>query len=77
MQRNIEELTSELIRLPKRERLEIVRFLLFLDSHSSNSRDVSSVWEKEITDRVHAVEDGTAVGIDYDKALRQIESRFA
>ena len=77
MERNIEELTSELIRLPKRVRLEIVRFLLFLDSHSSDSSDVSSAWEKEITDRVHAVENGTAVGIDYNTALRQIENRFA
>ena len=77
MQRNIEELTSELIGLPKRERLEIVRFLLFLDNHSSDSSDVSSAWEKEIMDRVHAVEDGTAIGIDYDNALRKIKNRFA
>ncbi|MES9884431.1 MAG: addiction module protein, partial [Sedimenticola sp.] len=69
MHRNIEELTSELIGLPNRERLEIARFLLFLDNHSSDSSDVSSSWEKEITDRVQAVEDGTAIGIDYDKAL--------
>ncbi|MES9858643.1 MAG: addiction module protein [Sedimenticola sp.] len=77
MHRNIEELTSELIGLPNRERLEIARFLLFLDNHSSDSSDVSSSWEKEITDRVQAVEDGTAIGIDYDKALRKIENRFA
>ncbi|MEA3303422.1 MAG: addiction module protein [Pseudomonadota bacterium] len=77
MHRNIEELTSELIRLPKRERLEIVRFLLFLDNHSSDSSDVSSAWEDEITNRVQAVEDGAAIGIDYDNALRTIESRFA
>lgn len=32
MPRNFEEITKELIMLPKRERLEIVRFLLFLDS---------------------------------------------
>ena len=77
MHRNIEELTSELIGLPKRERLEIVRFLLFLDNHSSDSSDVSSAWEKEITNRVQAVEDGTAINIDYDYALRKIENRIA
>lgn len=76
MQRNIERLTSELIRLPKRERLEIARFLLFLDSDPTNSSDVSSAWETEISDRVRAVEDGTAVGIYYDEALRKIETRF-
>ena len=76
MQRNIEELTSELIRLPKRDRLEIARFILFLDSQPSNPADVSSSWEAEILDRVRAVEDGTAVGIEYDKALMQLEARF-
>ena len=77
MHRNIEEITSELIGLPKRERLEIVRFLLFLDNHSSDSSNVSSSWENEITSRVQAVEDGIAIGVDYDNALRKIENRFA
>jgi hypothetical protein len=63
MHKNIEELTSELIGLPKRERLEVVRFLLFLNNHSSDSSHVRSAWEKEISNRVQAVEDGTAVGI--------------
>ena len=76
MHRNLEELTSELIRLPRRERLEIARFLLFLDSHLSDSSDVSSAWETEITERVLAVENGTAEGIDYDRALKQIKNRF-
>ena len=77
MQRNIENLTTELIRLPKRERLEIVRFLLFLDNRSLGSDDIDSAWEKEITDRVCAVDEGTAIGIDYDKAMQKIEKRFA
>ncbi|MCK5508464.1 MAG: addiction module protein [Desulfobacterales bacterium] len=77
MQRNIENLATELIRLPKRERLEIVRFLLFLDNRSLSSDDIDSVWEKEITDRVCAVDEGTAIGIDYDKAMQNIEKRFA
>ena len=77
MHRNIEELTSELVRLPKRERLEIARFLLFLDNHSSDFSDVSSAWEKEITKRVQSIEDGTAISIDYDEALRNIKNRFA
>ena len=77
MQRTIEEIASELIQLPKRERLKLVRFLLSLDNRSSDSSDVSSAWEQEITDRVYAVEDGTAIGIDYDKAKKQIVNRFA
>jgi hypothetical protein len=72
---NIEKLTSELIGLPKRDRLEIVRFLLFLDNRS-DSDDADSLWEKEIADRVRAVEEGTAAGIDYDRAMQKIEKRF-
>ena len=76
MQPNIQNLTTELIKLPKRERLEIVRFLLFLDNRSSDFDNIDSAWEKEIGDRVRAVEEGTAVGMDYDKAMRKIEMRF-
>jgi len=76
MQRNIEKLTTELIGLPKRERLEIVRFLLFLDNRSSDSDDTDSVWEKEISDRIRAVDDGTAIGIDYDMSMQKLEKRF-
>ena len=76
MKRNIEDLTTELIKLPKRERLEIVRFLLFLDSRSLDSDDIDSAWEKEITDRVRAVDEGTAIGIDYNQAMQEIEKRF-
>ena len=76
MQQNIEDLTTELIRLPKRQRLEIVRFLLFLDNRSLDSDYIDSAWEKEITDRVRAVDEGTAIGIDYDKAMQKIEKHF-
>ena len=76
MQPNIKKLTTELIKLPKKERLEIARFLLFLDNRSSDFDNIDSAWEKEIGDRVRAVEEGTAVGMDYDKAMRKIEMRF-
>ncbi len=77
MRRNIEDLTTELIGLPKRERLEIVRFLLFLDNRSLDSDDIDSTWEKEITERVRAVDEGTAISLDYDKAMQKIEKRFS
>ena len=76
MQPNTKKLTTELIKLPKRERLEIARFLLFLDNRSSDFDNIDSAWEKEIGDRVRAVEEGIAVGMDYDKAMRKIEMRF-
>jgi hypothetical protein len=74
MQRTIEDITAELIRLPKQDRLEIVRFLLFLDNRPSDADDVEAAWEKEIADRVLAVKEGTAIGIDYDEAMQKISA---
>lgn len=57
--------------------MEIVRFLLFLDGKSLDSDDIDSAWEREISDRVRAVDDGTAIGLDYDEAMETLEKRFA
>ena len=75
IQPDIEEITKNLISLPKKDRLEIARFILFLDNRSLDT-DVESAWENEIINRVRAVDEGTAVGIDFKKALKKIEKRF-
>jgi hypothetical protein len=77
MQRTIEDITTELIRLPKKDRLEIARFLLFLDNRSSDTDDTDAAWEQEISDRVLAVNEGIASGIDYDEAMKKIDERFS
>jgi len=76
IQPNIEEITKNLFSLSKKERLEIARFILFLDNQSLDT-DIDSVWENEIIDRARAVDEGTAIGIDFNKALKKIEKRFA
>ena len=76
MSRSIEDITSELIKLPKRDRLEIARFLLFLDNRSSGANDIEACWDKEITDRVRAVERGEVSGLDFDQVMRDIEERY-
>jgi len=43
----------------------------------SNSENIDSAWEKEIADRINAVDDGTAIGIDYFEAIKNIESHLA
>ena len=50
-------------------------FLSTIDLRISD--DIESVWEEEITDRVRAVDAGTAIGLDYDTAMGEIEKRFA
>lgn len=76
MQNSIETITSELIKLPRKERLEIVRFLLFLDNCQNISEDVDQIWEKEISERVRAVENGTAEYMDFDTAMDTINHRY-
>jgi hypothetical protein len=56
IQPDIEEITKNIISLPKKERLEIARFILFLDNRSS-SKDVESAWENEIIERANSVKD--------------------
>ncbi len=76
MNRDIVDITHDLINLPKRERLEIVRFLLFLDDRSSEKIDVDSEWEKEISKRIQMIDEGKAVGYNFDEVMENIENRF-
>lgn len=57
--------------------MEIARFLLFLDNPSLDSSGVDAVWEQEIAERVRAVDEGKAIGIDYDELMDNIENRYA
>ncbi len=76
MKQDIKELTSELIKLPRRDRLEIIRFLLFLDNRDPEPDNIESAWEQEIADRVRSVDEGNAMGMDYDEAMQKIEEKF-
>jgi len=75
MQTNIEKITKSIISLSKKERLEIARLILFLDNQSSDM-NIDSEWEKEIAARMDAIDQGTAVGLDYKKATEEIKIRF-
>jgi len=72
---NVQQLAQQLVTLQKRERIEIVRFLLFLDDNTSSS-DIESEWDNEIMDRVRAVDEGTAIGLDYQKVMEEIEKKY-
>lgn len=45
--------------------------------HEAKPNHIDSTWGKEISERVRAVDEGTAIGVDYDEAMQQIERRFA
>ena len=76
MQRNIEEITKEVIGLPNNERLKLAKTLLILDTQTSEN-NIEAQWQKEITNRVHAVESGNAVGIDFEDSIKNIRDRLS
>ena len=76
MNRNIEEITKEVIDLPNSERLKLVKTLLILDAQSSES-NADSLWQQEIANRVLAVESGNAIGLDFKDSIRNIRNRLS
>ena len=76
MKRSIGELTEELVKLPRSEQLEIVKYLLLSDEKSRQSDQNELDWEKEISERIIAVDEGRATGVEYGEVLQQVELRF-
>lgn len=75
MAARIEEITKELVELPRHQRLTLVRLLLDLDQPGT-STEVDAAWDEEIRARVKAVDDGRAVGIPYEQVRKEMASRF-
>lgn len=75
MAASIEEITKEVVELPRHQRLALVRLLLDLDQPGSNT-DVDGAWDEEIRARVKAVDEGRAVGIPYEQIKKEMADRF-
>lgn len=75
MAARIEEITKEVVELPRHQRLALVRLLLDLDQPGSNT-DIDNAWDEEIRARVKAVDEGRAVGIPYEQIKKQMADRF-
>jgi putative addiction module component (TIGR02574 family) len=75
MTTTIEEITKELVDLPRHQRMALVRLLLDLDQPGTPG-ETDSVWDEEIRARVKAVDDGRAVGIPYERIKKEMADRF-
>jgi putative addiction module component (TIGR02574 family) len=73
---NIEEITKEIVELPRHQRLALVRLLLDLDQPGTTG-EIDSVWDEEIRARVKAIDEGRAVGIPYEQIKKEMAERFA
>jgi putative addiction module component (TIGR02574 family) len=75
MAASIEELTKEVVDLPRHQRLALVRLLLDLDQPGT-SDEIEQAWDEEIRARVKAVDEGRATGIPYEQIKKEMAGRF-
>ena len=73
MSKVFEEITREVINLPRNERLALASFLLELDERGEES-EVRSSWEQELLARIKAIDEGTAIGVPYEEVIRSAQS---
>jgi putative addiction module component (TIGR02574 family) len=72
---SIEEITKEIVDLPRHQRLALVRLLLDLD-RPGTSDEIENAWDEEIRSRVKVVDEGRAVGIPYEQIKKEMDDRF-
>lgn len=72
---SLEEITKEVVELPRRQRLALVRLLLDLDQPATTD-DIEQAWDEEIRARVKAVDEGRANGILYEEIKNDMAGRF-
>jgi putative addiction module component (TIGR02574 family) len=75
MATSIEQITKEIVELPRHQRLTLVRLLLDLDQPGKGG-EIEAAWDEEIRARVKAVDEGRVTGIPYDEIKKEVTSRF-
>jgi putative addiction module component (TIGR02574 family) len=76
MATSIEEITKEIVDLPRHQRLALVRLLLDLD-RPGTGEEIEAAWDEEIRARVKAVDESRVAGISYEQIKREMAERFS
>ena len=76
MPATLEDMTQQVLQLPARQRLALAGFLLEMDDASDQS-EVEEAWEKEIQERIQAIDSGSAMGIASSDVMREADQRLA
>ncbi len=76
MATSIEEITKEVVDLPRHQRLALIRLLLDLDRPGSGE-EIDAAWDEEIRARVRAVDEGRVAGVPYDQIKKEMAERFS
>ena len=72
---SLEEITKEVVELPRHQRLALVRLLLDLDQPGTTD-EIEQAWDEEIRARVKAVDEGRANGVPYEQIKNEMAGRF-
>lgn len=75
MAAGIEEITREIVELPRHQRLALIRLMLDLDQPGT-SDEIERAWDEEIRARVKAIDEGRAVGVPYEEIKKEMAGRF-
>ena len=76
MPKLLQEIAQDAMQLPRQQRFALAGLLLDLEDTGADP-EADAAWEQEIRARVEAVDNGTAVGIPYEEAMRQAQGRIA
>ena len=76
MTTTLEELTLGALRLPGRQRLALAGFLLEM-TDATGDTDTDEAWEREIQERIRAVDNGSVAGIPWEQVMQKAEQRLA
>ena len=76
MPKALQEITHDVLELPRNQRLALAQFLLNLDDEGTGA-DVDAAWDKEIRARLTAYDAGRVEAIPFEQVRQTMGLRFA
>ena len=76
MSKGLAEVAKDALELAPRQRLALAEFLLE-SADSAVEPEADNLWEAEIQERIHAIDEGLVVGVAYEEVMQAAEKRLA
>lgn len=76
MPKALQEITHDVLELPRNQRLALAQFLLTLDDESPQP-EVDAAWDEEIRARLKAYDEGRVEAIPFEQVRQAMNLRFA
>ena len=76
MPKALQDITHDVLELPRNQRLALAQFLLNLDDAASEG-DLDAAWDVEIRARLKAYDEGRVEAIPFEQVRQSMNLRFA